>query len=437
MDVAAYPVTNPSWFLERCRFVHPSVALRAGHAGGGGRGLFAVAEIRAGTILLVEQHLSIGASTRNLAARPTPAAYLRDLLFASCEQGAAALRLALTVLHPVALDCVPPDALARVEAECRPECEQLQREVIDALEREGSAAAGNLHRYVEAAAKERDCMMRLLLTMRFNAFHSGIYFALAMVNHSCRPNCTKFGQDTSRPKYPDCSELVAIRDIATDEELTISYLIPVEQAHCMRTEILQHQHFFDPEAPSAFPPACEATLGEMSVFARAAELRGIGEDIDDLEQSTKKRMRRRSFEDDLIDVEGRMNKILGPEHLLWTRYWRFVVRYCDVRLQRSSDSSERQRLILRQLAAARSVLGGMGRMWGPKTGSSHHELATMHDVCAQGIEYVLASGDRDFQAQMYKSVGVASFPSASKLESEHRREFSRISRLYASSTCPS
>lgn len=438
MEVNIGPDCNPTWFKKRCRYAHQGVVLKSGCSDGGGRGLYVGESIRAGTTLLVEQHIQIGASTRTRSSgpRPTPAAYLRDMLFASCNEGAVALDLALTVLHPIDLESVQPATLELVESENRLECNQLEQDVSTAVAREGDAAARNLHQYIEAAAKEKDCMMRLLLTMRFNAFHSGVYFALAMLNHSCRPNCTKFGQDASRAQYPDCSELVAIRDIEAGEELCISYLQPVEQAHCVRSEILRHQHFFNACTPSPFPPGCEALHEDDGSSVLLLELRGIGEDLADMEHSPRKRMKRIAFEDNISSVRARMDKSIGPEHLYRTRLSRFIVRYCDVKMQRATDTLEQQRLILRQVIAAREVLQGMSRIWGKKTASTHHDAATMHDVCAQAIEYALASGDKSFEEDMYRAIGVATFTAASREESAHRRQFKVISQLYGSSAYP-
>lgn len=426
---------NPAWFQARCRYAHPVVALRGGRDGGGGRGLFARRAVRAGTTLLVEPHLALGAGSA-ARARPTPAARLRGLLLAPAgAPAAAALRLALTVLHPTSLECVGAADRAAVEAECRAECALLEREVSEAAagdEGAGeSALESNAHAYLRAAAAEPDCMLRLMLTMRFNSFQSGLYFALAMVNHACRPNCAKFGPDAQRSRNADCSELVAIRDVLPDEELCISYLEPVEQARCVRVAVLHHQHFFAPEAPGPFAPACEAMDSVLEGVALEREVREIGDDIADLEQSPKKRMRREGFEGNIASVVERLEATTGPEHMYRTRLARFIVRYCDVKLARASDVDEERNLVLRQVRSARQVLDGMRKFWGKEAASTHHEVATMHEVCAQGIEHSLASGDKAFQNDMFAVIGVANFSAASKEESVHRKRFRAITLLYA------
>lgn len=47
-----------------------------------------------------------------------------------------------------------------------------------------------------------DELLRLLLGMQMNAFESGVYIELAMLNHSCRPNCTKL-----TPRDSPCARL--------------------------------------------------------------------------------------------------------------------------------------------------------------------------------------------------------------------------------------
>ena len=46
----------------------------------------------------------------------------------------------------------------------------------------------------EEAKKDRldeEELLRLLCVVHFNCFSSGLYLHLAIINHSCRPNCVK------------------------------------------------------------------------------------------------------------------------------------------------------------------------------------------------------------------------------------------------------
>jgi SET domain len=422
------------WFRSRCRYAHPGVALRDGCSDGGGRGVFATVDIPCGTTLLAEKPLDIGGRrSSGSGERPkSPADYVRDLLFASGGDGAAALELALTVLHPVDLADVPARALSRLRDEYGQEREQLEREVAAAVVAAGEPAAGNLRIFRDFAAREGEPMLRLLLTMRFSAFRSGLYFAFAMLNHACRPNCTKFTRDKSRSSFPDCSELVATTDVAAGEELSISYLVPLEQPRVVREEALQQQHFFL-LGPTPFPAECEATVGDgADPLAVARELREIGDDLGELESSSKRRMRRASFNQALTAMRDRMDRTLGPHHLLRTRLNKLIVMCCDARLERAACGPSQRELIVRQLVAATAALDGMRRLWGAH-GARHHEMASLHEVCCQAIEFTLSSGDRSFQADMYRAAGLQSFSAASKVESDHRRLFKSISLLYSSS----
>jgi hypothetical protein len=92
--------------------------------------------------------------------------------------------------------------------------------------------------------------------MHCNAFSSGLYCHLAIVNHSCRPNCVKFApsvaatgrkptSSSSSLSRNDCSEIRAITTIAAGEPITISYLTPCDQTRARRRHALRTQFRFD------------------------------------------------------------------------------------------------------------------------------------------------------------------------------------------------
>lgn len=150
-----------------------------------------------------------------------------------------------------------------------------------------------------------DEVLRVVLAVQFNAFSSGMYFALAMINHACSPNCSKFaprkqakagawktGGDgaaagggggegpavNALPKVPSAgsaaasssstsssanarlgSEIVACRDIKAGTEITIHYSTTVERAHHTRDRTFREQHYM-PLDPSPFPDEIDGTL---------------------------------------------------------------------------------------------------------------------------------------------------------------------------------
>ena len=86
-----------------------------------------------------------------------------------------------------------------------------------------------------------------------------MYFALAMVNHRCSPNCAKFA-----PAGNTGSEIVAITDIVAGEEVTIHYHTTVERPHHARAADFQAQHFAA-LPPTPFGPDLDGGLDEPQV----------------------------------------------------------------------------------------------------------------------------------------------------------------------------
>jgi hypothetical protein len=83
-------------------------------------------------------------------------------------------------------------------------------------------------------------ILRLLIALRYNGLESGVYRNVAMLNHSCRPNCTKL-LPSGEHSY---SEVRTTRPVAAGESLTISYL-PRVVSHASRRKHLWEQHRFD------------------------------------------------------------------------------------------------------------------------------------------------------------------------------------------------
>jgi hypothetical protein len=108
--------------------------------------------------------------------------------------------------------------------------EAQHRHVVDALMR-------------DTGVTDRDRVLGTLLAVQFNAFSSGLYVEQAMINHSCFPNAVKLCfQD--RPG----SFVFATRDIAADEEITITYCGSLERSFGYRKAMMKEQHYIDIEA---------------------------------------------------------------------------------------------------------------------------------------------------------------------------------------------
>jgi hypothetical protein len=182
---------------------------------GGGRGVFASRDIRAGTIVMAEApclDIDVDAEEESQSLHVALARYVLAVLYAPSAQGVSddsppcatrvdmeteALRAKVEVLHPRQLADVPAHHLEPWLEENRA---VIARVALDDSDEARATAA------------------RVLLKCRFNAFGSGLYCTLAMINHHCRPNCTKFSPKAGWSH----SEIVAVVDIAQGEELTIS-----------------------------------------------------------------------------------------------------------------------------------------------------------------------------------------------------------------------
>ena len=262
-------------FGRRPAYVSPAVALRAGVPGrGGGRGFFAARAVAPGELLLEER-----------ACLPTPSAHeaergrlpIEVLAVAGLRGVAGADRAALlrdlAHLYPFALD--------DLEAEFR---DAHRAQYVGAAE----ALAGEL-------GLPADEVLRLICVTKMNAFSTGWYLSFAMLNHACRPNCTKLSRGGG------ASQLRAARPIRAGEELTVNYLDQLSgqlMVNPHRRARLKRQFAFDCDCA-----LCRPTL---SAACRPLEQRGAeGADNADTEVEVE---RLHSF---LFQAEEELH-LLGP-----------------------------------------------------------------------------------------------------------------------------
>eukprot|EP00191_Tetraselmis_sp_GSL018_P018901 CAMPEP_0177582652 /NCGR_PEP_ID=MMETSP0419_2-20121207/2875_1 /TAXON_ID=582737 /ORGANISM="Tetraselmis sp., Strain GSL018" /LENGTH=223 /DNA_ID=CAMNT_0019071935 /DNA_START=180 /DNA_END=848 /DNA_ORIENTATION=- len=140
------------------------------HGVGGGRGIFAASEIRSGTKVITEEPVLEVPVSAGVESDLHSALVRKMLLELGPEERNQALEVCSS-LHPVALsDCRAADVEA-LHVRLLPTIERLKNEGNHGLSSEA--------------------LLRLMLAMQFNAFYSGLYPTLALINHSCRPNCIK------------------------------------------------------------------------------------------------------------------------------------------------------------------------------------------------------------------------------------------------------
>eukprot|EP00873_Tetraselmis_striata_P027146 jgi/Tetstr1/447410/TSEL_034844.t1 len=179
-------------------------------------------------------------------------ALARRILTELPAEGRHAALNAAAALHPVELTDLPADVLEQQRA-----CHK--------------ASAARLASMGEHGLGEDD-VLRLLLAMQCNAFYSGLYCNLALINHACKPNCTKLTPWRDVGQAPGSvggakSEVWATRDIAAGEEITISYLHPLEQSAASRAAQFREQHLCELPSDSPYPPELEALREEVHAFA--------------------------------------------------------------------------------------------------------------------------------------------------------------------------
>lgn len=101
-----------------------------------------------------------------------------------------------------------------------------------------------------------DDVYRMLLTMRYNGFDSGLYLHFSMFNHSEDPNCIKFrpahmevgttNAHLTRDHRRQYSEARTTRHVRKGDALTLHYVEgPREVSHATRRRMLWEQHRFD------------------------------------------------------------------------------------------------------------------------------------------------------------------------------------------------
>eukprot|EP00041_Stephanoeca_diplocostata_P034464 m.1178651 g.1178651 ORF g.1178651 m.1178651 type:complete len:428 (+) comp24527_c1_seq1:177-1460(+) len=221
--------TKPSSLLS----FPSSLVLKQMKECGGGRGVFATEFIRAGSVILTETPF-LTVPTDRAPHETSHAALVRLVLQLQGEDAGDASRIflneALRVLHPTSLSDLNVEDLEKSRF--------ILKATVAAL-RKGAPPQ-------VLSFTNDDMILRLLLAMQFNAFDSGLYCKLSMINHGCRPNCSKFTPTLMLDSSENLSksEIVACRDIHPGEEITISYISPAERSLTSRQSILSEQHFF-------------------------------------------------------------------------------------------------------------------------------------------------------------------------------------------------
>eukprot|EP01043_Picozoa_sp_COSAG02_P014724 COSAG02_NODE_612_length_19541_cov_13.245150_1_plen_522_part_00 len=296
----------------------PLVALVKLPGIGGGRGVVTTQAVTAGTVLLSEAPFipppaagwasavnpswqsvdddGQGQRTAGGGGEPPPLhTAVAHLLLAT----GGIRRREMQELHPQSLD---PAAGCLTEAQLE-RCWKEHAPTVDVLLRRypqppgtGSTTGGGMDAGADSSdgggPYNRDEVLRCVLAVQFNAFGSGLYLALAMINHSCRPNASKFEPQNAAAPAPAAaaaeanagavvsngtgkSEIVAVVDIPRGAEVTIHYANPITRSHRSRVDLFQAQHHFTLSETSPFDaidPLLDGVISPESAWVATASV---------------------------------------------------------------------------------------------------------------------------------------------------------------------
>lgn len=397
MDLPAGPTPIHLWKEHSPAKVHPNVAAVQGltHRGGG-RGYIATADIPVGALILEEAPFiywpkKTGEMTLNTAVVTMILSNARVDEFLS----------ALKFVHPVDLAEVPP---ALVET---------------LLQNHGKDIEDLAEKHPKVGKNE---VMRIYFVLQMSSFGSGLYLHFSLFNHDCHPNCIKFvPQDASGSLMSKRSQVRATRPIKKGDEITLSYLDPLEQTSRVRKRALMTQFGFEPNySPvavfknslvekllnpdnpenDAFLEECESQLakGWPGAEDRLAEIMALSEEAD---------------------------KILDPRHVLLLRINKLLLTELNPKLSDEGDDDDTNfgYYLKMYLVKAYEVYQTQA-IWLYK---DHIDLATTLNDLAMSLQSML-SWDKNSVFETFPQWN--NFNSAAKFQHQCQENFNRIKNLY-------
>jgi hypothetical protein len=290
--------------------------------------------------------------------------------------------------------------------------------------------------------QEKD-LLRLCLTLRYNALESGIFLYAAMLNHADQPNCVKF-----RPTHDQTySEVRTTRPVAPGEPLTISY-VPGILSHATRRRHLWEQHRFDIGAelapglrrmelvggqlPSSSLNRWNPDSTTHRIEKAVEELRDMHREVADA--ATTSHCADSEFVEQIEAMEQASlelcseaeRQLENDTHLLLLPCRQLHLDGCDLVQRHASLLAGRQRVKLlgRLVASARKLVTLQRLFHGP----DHFDLARTNLDLAQAIEELLSKSTRELLSLQLEGINTVS--SWSALENTSRKEYNRIKVLY-------
>ena len=196
---------------------------------GGGRGYTATADLPPGTCILIEEPLVKGWSEQQMGKR-LGLESIQHLLEMNDPAIVKNIVLFMEELHPTKekvdsifnhtdedispLDLVQIfDMIAMMEND-EFHCQQVKK-LVSYAKSKGITSSDDTY------LSSRD-INRLLLTLRYNGFDSGLYLNFSIFNHDEDPNCIKFRPSTDGTQQRYYSEARTTRFVKKGEALTVS-----------------------------------------------------------------------------------------------------------------------------------------------------------------------------------------------------------------------
>ena len=305
----------------------------------------------------------------------------------------------------------------------------------------------------------REEVLRCVLAVQFNAFGSGLYLALAMINHSCRPNASKFEPRSAKPE-PKAkvgavasngtgkSEIVAVVDIPRGAEVTIHYANPITRSHRSRVDLFEAQHHFTLSETSPFDaidPLLDGAISPESAWVATAS---VERRLDALEPRLDAEMSSSSQSLGCLDEAQSCLKaalaVLPPQHLVVVRGHLAVVRAAQAvigatarRRMKKSSAQGRSRTNQEQAehehvahaAAVHALRSCVAVGESRYLTATHHERATTASDTASLLGYLL-SANPDLLYHELVAEGFGNFSLASRAEFAAKKRAEALQALY-------
>jgi hypothetical protein len=284
-------------------------------------------------------------------------------------------------------------------------------------------------------------IIRLLIALRYNGLESGLYRNVAMLNHSCRPNCAKL-LPSGEHSY---SEVRTTRPVAAGESLTISYL-PRVVSHASRRKHLWEQHRFDIGAHLAgdelkmelvggsLPPSAIARWDDDAITHRIEQAteetealhRDSASEINDGSASPYVWEMAKALEVSSLELyTGSLEHLKNDRHVILIPSLSLHLEACTL-VQRAPSLPVFVHLgiLCRIIASSMRLLELQGAFLGP----DHFDLGRTNLDLAQVISELLSRSPKHLFEMGIPSL--KTFDAWSALEHKSRRDHTRIKALY-------